>query len=284
MRTVGRLTPIVVATLAACLGTSLPAGATPRLSAATDREHYRFGEPVWLYVTVGNAGADPLTVENPQCSRTRTRIEITDTSGRTFPMSGPPSCATTVLEEIPPGYDMLYAFELLEYYGVDGAGEFPYGMLPIGSYAVRYRTHDHVSESVRFDVEPMERTDLEAFHDYVALRDQTTPQNLRESTDRFRAFVADHPYSPFAAALLCRAGVASALFFDSDQALRDFRQLIELYPDSGYVSVAVRHLAFGMGRDLSEGIAFLRRLPGELPGTLAAELAVRVIERVDAGG
>lgn len=273
---------VIVATLGLSLGSSIPAVAAPRLTCATDRSTYRFGEPVWLYVTVGNAGTAPLHVENPHCSRTSTRIEIENEKGVVLPMSGPPSCSTTYLEEIVPGQEMIFAFELLEYYGVDGGGEFPYGMLPTGTYRVRYRTHDTASTPLEFSIAPLDPADVETFHAYVAVLDDTSPDDLRTSTDRFRAFVAKHPYSPFAAALLCRAGVVSDLFFDSAQALRDFRRLIELYPDSGYVSVAVRHLAFGMGADLSEGIAYLRRVPDELPGTLAAEFATRVLARLDA--
>jgi hypothetical protein len=253
----------------------------PVFAVQTDRDTYPFAAPVWFYVTVGNEGPNLLEVENPQCSRTTTRIEITDEAGRTFPMTGPASCATTILEEIPPGQEMLYAFELLEFYGVDGANEYPFGILPPGEYSVRYRTADHLTEPVPFTVGRLQGGDSAAFHAYVQLLSETRAENLRESTVRFREFVERFPESPYAAALLCRAGVVSDLFFDSAQAVDDFEQLIALYPESGYASVAVRHLAFGMGRDRSRGLEVLRRLPHEMPGTFAATLAERVLDRLE---
>jgi len=256
----------------------------PVFEVETDRERYPFASPVWFYVRVANDGGDVLRVENPQCSRTDTRIEITDEAGRTFPMTGPASCATTILEEIEPGQEMLYAFELLEFYGVDGAAEYPFGILPPGDYSVRYRTSSHVSDPVPFTVGRLHGGDSAAFHAYVRLLSETRASNLRESTGRFREFVATFPESPYAAALLCRAGVVSDLFFDSEQAIDDFERLLTLYPESGYTSVAVRHLAFGMGRDRSRGIEILRRLPDEMPGTFAAQLASRVLSRLDEGG
>lgn len=270
---------IGVSVVAAEVGADVPV-----FEVQTDRDRYPFAAPVWFYVTVGNDGGDVLEVENPQCSRTDTRIEITDEQGRTFPMTGPASCATTILEEIAPGEDMLYAFELLEYYGVDGADEYPFGILPAGDYSVRYRTATHVSDPVPFTVGRLHGGDSAAFHAYVRLLSETRASNLREATGRFREFVATFPESPYAAALLCRAGVVSDLFFDSDQAIEDFERLLALYPESGYTSVAVRHLAFGMGRDRSRGIDILRRLPDEIPGTLAAELASRVLLRLEESG
>ena len=111
---------------------SASGAATPVLDVRTDRVAYQFGEPVWVYVWVQNPGDIPLAVENPHCSRTVTRLEIVGADGAVYPMTGPASCATTVLERIPPGSEMLYAFELLEFYGVDGGQEFPFGFLPPG--------------------------------------------------------------------------------------------------------------------------------------------------------
>jgi TolA-binding protein len=106
------------------------------------------------------------------------------------------------------------------------------------------------------------------------------PANLRDAPALFRDYVAGYPESSFAPALLCRAGTISDLFFDSSDAFQDFVRLIELYPDSGYVTVAARHLAHGMGRDRAGRRAYLERLPEQLPGTLAAELARHVLSRL----
>jgi len=57
------------------LGLSI-AEAGPLFKVRTDLSRYRFGEPVWFYVTVENAGPNVLAIENPHCSRTQTRIEI----------------------------------------------------------------------------------------------------------------------------------------------------------------------------------------------------------------
>ena len=249
------------------------------LDAWTARGEYRFGEPVWLYVQVGNPGTAALSVENPHCSRTHTRIEITTPDGEMLPMTGPASCSTTILETIPPGTDMVYAFELLEFYGADGDDQLPFGILAPGEYEVRYRSGKHLSDAVGFEVLPLDPHDSIAFHAYVRVLSETRPGSLRESTEQFRSFVERYPESPYAAALLCRAGVVSDLFFDSKQARRDFERLLYLYPESGYTSVAVRHLAFGMGRGPA-GHALLDRVPDELPGTLAADLADRVRARL----
>jgi len=257
-----------------------PTHADPVLEVRTDRARYEFGEPVWLYVTVQNPAGRPLAVENPHCSRTVTRLEITGMEGARYPMTGPASCATTVLERIPPGQEMLYAFELLEFYGVDGGQEFPFGFLPPGDYEVRYITHSTTSAPSRFRVEDLDRSDTLAFHAYVRLLAEVRAADLRGATARFRAFVRDYPESPFAVALLCRAGVVSDLFFDSGQAMEDFEKLIRLYPESGFVSVAVRHLAFGMGGDRDKALRFLRGLPDELPGTLAALMAEQTVRRL----
>ena len=261
---------------------ALPAGAEPTFDVATDRAAYGFGEPVWFYVTVANQGASELAIENPQCSRTQTRIEIRDDAGNVFPMTGPATCATTILETIAPGDDMLYAFELLEFFGVDGSGELPYGILPAGDYEVLYRTATHASSSVGFTVTDLPAGETEAFHAYVRAVASVRSTDMRGATHRFRDFVRTYPHSPYAAVLLCRAGVISDLFFDSELAREDFTTLVHLYPESGYVSTAIRHLAFGMGRDRSEGLDVITALPDEVPGTLAARLAERVLARLTA--
>lgn len=271
------------------LGWALCAGWLPATALAdrpvveirTDQGSYGFGEPVWLYVTVGNEGPSPLHVENPRCSRTSTRIEIQPHGGDVLPMSGPPMCATTVFERIPPGDDMVYAFELLEFYGVDGDASLPFGFLPPGHYDVAYRSHDWRSPMVSFAVDDLAPSDSEAFHAYMEAIAAAQMGGLSDATDRYRAFVHAYPTSPFAAALLCRAGVVSDLFLDSERARRDFEQLILLYPESGYTTVAVQHLAHGMSPDRSDGLRFLRSLPGEIPGTLAANYAARVLARLD---
>ncbi len=281
---------LFAAAAAAAAATVAADGATPgnagadtgvRLVARTDRASYQFGEPVWLYVTIANGGSAEVTVENPHCSRTQTRIDITKPGGPTLPMTGPASCSTTILERIAPGHDMIYAFELLEFYGVDGDGTYPFGILAPGEYVVRYRTHDHATEDVRFTVSDLDPADTIAFHAYLRLLSDVGASTLRDSTERFREFVATYPSSPFAAALLCRAGVVSDLFFDSAQAREDFEQLLYLYPESGYASVAVRHLAFGMGRRAAAGLELLRRVSEELPGTFAADMAARVVTRLE---
>jgi hypothetical protein len=253
----------------------------PDLEVRTDRPTYRFGEPVWLYVRVRNPLDDMLAVENPHCSRTRTRIEISDGLGRTYPMTGPASCATTILERIPPGDEMLYAFELLEFYGIDGSQEYPFGILPPGPYRVRYRSHEHLSPEAEFEVETLKESDQGVFHAYVEVLGSVRASRLRQAAEDFRAFADANPRSVFAPALLCRSGVINDLFFDSERARADFQRLIREYPNSGFVSVAIRHLAFGMGQDREPGIAFLREIPRSFPGTVAADFARRVIARID---
>jgi hypothetical protein len=250
----------------------------------TDRARYRFAEPVWFYVEIRNAGSTELAVENPQCSRTETRIELTDPLGTVLPMTGPSSCATSILERIPAGSSMLYAFELLEFYGVDGKNDLPFGILPPGAYSVRYRTGREASVSVPFVVEALDRSESAVFHTYLDLLSTTDPADLHGSAERFRAFVETHPDSPFAAALLCRAGLLSDLFFDSDRATEDFRRLITLFPESGFVSVAVRHLAFGMQAGGPHAESFLREIARDYPGTLAAEFASRAVSRMANAG
>lgn len=261
-----------------------PASAEAEFRVRTDREVYRFAEPIWFYVEIRNVGDTELAVENPQCSRTHTRIEITDPAGTVLPMTGPASCATTILETIPADQSMLYAFELLEFYGADGPGAMPFGILPVGTYSVRYRTGDAASDGVSFVVEDLDARDVGPFHAYLDLLSQTRPTDLPGAAARFRAFAEAHPESPFAAALLCRAGVLSDLFFDSDQAMNDFRRLITLFPESGFVSIAVRHLAFGMGPERGHAAGFLRTVSEDLPGTLAADFAARVSGRLATRG
>ncbi len=265
-------------------GAGADSGPPPQIQVDTDRPVYQFGEPVWLYVRVANSGEQALAIENPYCSRTKTRIELTDSRMRMFPMSGPASCSTTILETIPAGEEMTYAFELLEFYGVDGGREYPLGILPPGDYQVRYRHHHTLSPQVAFTVRPLAPAQRDAFHAYVRLLSHSRGRRMSAALGPLRAYADRYPDTPFAPALLCRAGVLADLFFDSQAAYRDFRRLIRNYPNSGYVSVAIRHLAFGLARDRSEGIAFLAALPQQMPGTLAATHARRVVERLAAAG
>jgi hypothetical protein len=237
-----------------------------------EKQSYLVGEPIWVDVTLSNAGADTVVMPGSPMALESSEFEFyVITNGERLKYTGPVACGALRPMPIAPGQEFHRCFDILSNYGepVPNTTSFE-PIVSAGTYSIHADSWGVLSNEVGFDIEKPQGRDAEIYEileQAISLSVNNRRLTAAQQLEELLPGLAGSPYRDKVVYWLGNMW----WFFEIDKELEIFAQLVDVSPNSGYAPIAVGRLMRKM--TLPEAEMFWWNLQRKAPGSRAAQAA-----------